>query len=109
MALDWKHDQPPLVPIYFCDTAHLEETCESLDMDILSMILDYYVYFEKFEKAAIVKKVIDSRGNVSLDLDDIKTQKDFQIQHLIPGSPQEVIEEDYEDDDDDESGIIIFD
>lgn len=99
MGLDWKVDKAPMIPIYFCDEEHLFEVANNLDIDYLGMMLEYYVYFEKYKKAGIINKIIKNRGTISLEIEDMKTQKDFEIPSLIPGSPNAVIPQDNIEDD----------
>ncbi len=57
----WREIKPPVIPIYFIEYGHLKDFLDrggEISEDGLEAMLDYFVEFEEFEKAALVRDAL---------------------------------------------------
>jgi len=91
----WRDNPAPLIPVYFIDIIHLKQVIENRGISeyALELLLGYYLEFEMFEKAAVIrdffteleeedvdtsilKQVLESpKGNIPSNNDETKTKE----------------------------------
>lgn len=70
----WRDNPPPLVPVYFIDIVHLRQVIENRGISefALELLLGYYLEFEMFEKAAVIRDYFDELDEQDVDPEVLK-------------------------------------